>query len=480
MPVSVGSLAKHHDRVTHALRYPRSDSGRLTDPIGLGRGMRGSAGFAEGVARFLMTIRTVNYAISPQAARPVSISQATSLQFDVSDVIAPAIREILSSAAGLVSLQSMIEDLLVPTSAAATPLIWLEGGVGVGTEMKRGFSGILGRFFARWYLETYHQLAHFVPIDGEGVVLSRDLVIRRTGKVHLPDWICTDPAGRPVLAEAKGSHNQTNWPSPASATPLQKARDQLSSAVVQKRSSAGILRRVTTKGWAVMSRWGTVQNGRPPLLYILDPVTPGEEMTETEALSTVLDIQRAALSMYMQKLGHPGLAKRLSYQTSIDVTRLQQESDKAEGRFDYGPSVAFRLAISEPDTLFSPSITRSINLESIGVDDEQLVGRRFVGGIIDLTGRLIADNVSDLLRSRQSGPSELFGGLYFAGFDTSVLTDSIEGGQTSTLKPIRLRRGSSSAAFPEVTVLSDGFAFLPIEAISDVRPVSGILAGTLI
>ena len=420
-----------------------------------------------------MSIRTVRYQIIPALARPASIPAGQDLTFDVADVAAPAMQEVLRTAAGTVSLQAMLEELLVPQVQDSDPLIWLKDGVGIGTEMKRGFSGILGRFFARWYLQAHHGLTHFVPIDGEGAIVSNNVVVRRTGRFHLPDWICIDDTGRPTLAESKGSHNKAQWLVPSAAEPLQKAQTQLRNAVVQVRSSTtGSLDRFRTKGWAVMSRWGTVENECPPLLYALDPETKGLVMEDKEASIAGRDICRASLAGYMQALGHADLASRLAAPSHEEQTRLHAESDQAELRWaeTLGSQVSAPIGSASArflDTRRSVDRPKGIPMEAVLIADDQLANRRFIGGVVDLTGRLMSAAVSSILQGRSAGPTQIYRGLYFAGVDMNVLGAALEGAAQPRLSPIRINRPKSDAALPNLSVLRDGFVFTPLEALSE-------------
>ena len=338
--------------------------------------------------------------------------------------------------------------------------------------MKRGFSGILGRFFARWYLESYHGLTHFVPINGEGAIVSHNVVVRRTGQFHLPDWICVDATGQPVLAESKGSHSRAEWPGVGTASPLKKAKTQLKKAVVQIRSpGTGRLRRLKTKGWAVMSRWSTVRNGCPPLLYALDPDTEGSEMTDEEASVAAQDIRRASLAGYMQALGHADLANRLAAPSLEEEVQLRAESDQAERQWASTQAGKLPASREAASPMFSDARARTvlpakILMESIKVADDQLTDRRFIGGVIDLTGRLVPNPVSEVIKGRAAGPSGVFRDLYFAGIDVRALTAALEGASQPILSPLRTNRPASEAALPATSVLADGFVLTPIETLS--------------
>jgi hypothetical protein len=378
------------------------------------------------------------------------------------------------TAPGAITLHSLLESLLVPAVHAPDRLTWLQDGGGVGAEMKRGFSGILGRFFARWYLETHHGLTDMVPISGEGPVYSHNVVVLRKGRINLPDWVCLGPTGQPVLAESKGSHNRSRWAGPLTASPLEKAKEQLQSAVVQMRSPAtGRLRRVKVKGWAVMSRWSTVQNMRPPLLYVLDPETQGHEMTVDEGKRAAQDIRRAVLAGFMRVLGHPNLAARFTVlaKAETDVSTVQREISAAEMEWtseSVGPppiaGAIEPVLLSEASRLLGQP--PSIELEVVSIADDHFAGRRFIGGIVDLTGRLVPNNVSEVLQGRTIGPTGVYRNLYFAGFDVSALIAALGEEPPTKIQPLRVDRRQSESLLSAILALGDGFILAPIEAIS--------------
>src|SRR5688572_24530623 len=105
-----------------------------------------------------MTIRSQRYIISPALACPAHLRGPTGrplrrVPFDMDDVARAAWGEILQTAPSSTSLFAFLENLLQP----GPDLIWRGKGPGRGTEMRRSFSGLFGRFFARAYLEIHHE-----------------------------------------------------------------------------------------------------------------------------------------------------------------------------------------------------------------------------------------------------------------------------------------------------------------------------------
>lgn len=146
--------------------------------------------------------------------------------------------------------------------------------------MRRAFSGLFGRFFARAYLQRYHGFTWFVPIDGSPTILSnRARIVQKPGSsAEMPDWFCAQP-GQVAVAEAKGSHQRSNVTAQTLPGPVKTAEKQIGGVVLEIRSfgrgGVEICTARSVKGWAVMSRWGVEEPDRDAFQYVLDPSTAG-------------------------------------------------------------------------------------------------------------------------------------------------------------------------------------------------------------
>ncbi|SOB93657.1 hypothetical protein [Thalassospira xiamenensis] len=245
-----------------------------------------------------MSTRKQKYIISPSSACPSHLLISANLPpaevpLDIALVAQSACREIIQTAPHSGFLFNFIEELLEPGS----DLIWKESGPGRGTEMRRSFSGIFGRFFARAYLSQHHNFTWFCAIDGDNFHIARNWRIKRAppAKTEMPDWICARP-GELAIGEAKGSHQKGNVPKRSLPKPIQTAAGQIQGVVVQKLNTTGRRQRwrpIKVKGWAIMSRWGTAKDpSRPPFLYALDPWTDGEDPSDDEIEELVQAVAR--------------------------------------------------------------------------------------------------------------------------------------------------------------------------------------------
>jgi hypothetical protein len=156
----------------------------------------------------------------------------TECEVDTDLVAMCAMGEILQTGPTAGPMSLLFDELLVP---GHRKLIWKGAGPGRGIEMRRAFSGLFGRFFARAYLQRYHGFTWFAPIDGEPTYISKRVrVARMPGKTaELPDWICAMP-GKIAVAEAKGSHQAAGRTAGGVPGPIKTAAGQIQGVALEK------------------------------------------------------------------------------------------------------------------------------------------------------------------------------------------------------------------------------------------------------
>jgi len=255
-----------------------------------------------------MSTRSQRYIIKPTSACPPHLQgqrgrPLAQVSFEIEDVAQCAWSEILQTAPRAASLFAFLEDLLEP----GTDLVWRGQGPGRGTEMRRSFSGLFGRFFARAYLQVHHDFVWFAAIDGDNFHLSpRWRVSRKPGsRTEMPDWICARP-GELAIGEAKGSHQKSNATRGGMPGPIKTADGQIRGVRVQKLSGAGLRMRWQSKrvkGWAIMSRWGLANPSRAAFLYALDPETEGEKLAPEENDDLIQAVARTHIEQTALGLG---------------------------------------------------------------------------------------------------------------------------------------------------------------------------------
>jgi hypothetical protein len=326
------------------------------------------------------------------------------------EVAAEGIREIIQSRLGAAHVEGLLNDLIAPPRHGEnypSPLRWRQRGFGVGTEMKRAFSNIFGRFFARWYLAKHHGFTFFAPINDSPTRISNRLVIERTAGVYLPDWVCAKP-GALSLAESKGS-SATSIRAAYTAQPLRQAEIQLTSTQVMVQDSATLqFTRRRVKGWGVMTRWATEQDRLRPLIFALDPETEGEPMREDETDSCVNDVQRRHYYALLSGIGHSDLAKRILAD-------------------DVHPDEAYlRHYASSPNQGIETSASVRIQPETIRLNGGQIGAKSFVGAVVDTRGRVVEESVGKIVDKMGQIPAAILDGLFFVGVDQEIIEDLVQ------------------------------------------------------
>ena len=118
---------------------------------------------------------------------------------------------------------------------------------------------------ARAYLTTEEQVRQLVPLDvAKARLVRKGFHIEKASSGFLADWIGWDSDGL-VIAEAKGSFDRAvrNWARPP-YTP-----EMLRTAIRQVKRTLVVGpkgRELPAKRWAVVSRWGTEENGKDPTI----------------------------------------------------------------------------------------------------------------------------------------------------------------------------------------------------------------------
>lgn len=240
---------------------------------------------------------------------------------------------------------SFFEHQIAPSLDEEDELIWLGDGLGRGGELRRSFSNILGRVFARWYLQSREGIRALVPIERAGSQITPFLrVDRKAGESgDMPDWIgCT--RSHLVLAEAKGRHTGGRWDRKIKKGNLPAIVDFAMEQTERAEPYAfDSVRRC--KRWAVASRWGTVKNKQQPWMVAKDPVDDAPELKGvelTQCTRALIDIETALL------VHGAGFSPRLG--EFFDHNHLYGAALVQEFRGDWGPSLARTQLQSDEET----------------------------------------------------------------------------------------------------------------------------------
>jgi hypothetical protein len=302
-----------------------------------------------------MAIHNVRYFVQPRSACPAELLTPWGLPKDTCEVDTDfvarcAIGEILQTSKNSTPVLALFDELLASSS---TELVWKGRGPGRGIEMRRAFSGLFGRFFARAYLQRYHGFTWFVPIDGSATDLSnRARIVRKpASSAEMPDWFCAQP-GQVAIAEAKGSHQRSNVTAQTLPGPLKTAEKQIGGVVLEVRSlgrgGAEIWTTRSVKGWAVMSRWGVEEPDRDAFQYVLDPSTDGEPLSDGDREHLVQDVARVHVAQTLEGMGYPDLAGEFGVAAYEDHARPRQTATleiEGEASIEYLGAIVGPLGI---------------------------------------------------------------------------------------------------------------------------------------
>ena len=367
-----------------------------------------------------MAIHKVRYMIEPTSACPTELLgrfgvPGSTCDVDTDMVARCAMGEILQTGPTAGPMMALFDQLL---ATGDTKLVWKGRGPGRGIEMRRAFSGLFGRFFARAYLQRYHGFTWFVPIDGSPTALSPKVrIVQKPGSSsELPDWVCARP-GQIAVAEAKGSHQKGNATKGSQPGPIRTAAGQIAGVLLEKKESVGGIEKWTrrrVKGWAVLSRWGVEDPMREAFQYVLDPNTDGESLSEIDRAEIEQDVARVHIGLTLDGMGYHDLAVGL---------------------------VASRAA--------EPTLSRQT--ATIDIDGEH--PRTYLGTAVGPFG-LLPMTVDEARQAAQTLPETLARQIRFVGMDIDVIRKLRD---RSALEP----RESLSAA-GGVSVGPDGLLFAPI------------------
>lgn len=194
---------------------------------------------------------------------------------------------------------------------------WLRwrGGFAESAELRRAYSGLYGRFFARALLAQHLKFTRFVSLQRNGIELPMSSVrVRRTAKGDIPDWLAWDEAGsRFVLCEAKGSLTAKDFlhkDGPKCVLEGKKQFDRVKTFVGGHR--------IHPAQWVSASRWATDDRGGEPITALWDPPAGGTPFGEDDARR-----YRAAMTLSWLDSIAPGLG----YRTAGDLMSSNREGD---------------------------------------------------------------------------------------------------------------------------------------------------------
>lgn len=201
-------------------------------------------------------------------------------------------------------------DALLQPASATNALVWRQSGPGGEAEIKRAYSALFGRFFGRAILRHEHHCQNLRQVS-DGLSIAPGYSVRRrphaSAEGDLPDWIGWNGQRNCwSVCEAKGSYARSDW---RSRRPPVVARAMTQIGRVEVIDPSGL--QVQTKDWAVASRWGTVDNGREPVIMTEDPLSKGRELSQLEAQFCARHAHAQFVADLVQGMGRDELAELL-------------------------------------------------------------------------------------------------------------------------------------------------------------------------
>lgn len=214
---------------------------------------------------------------------------------------------------------------------STTDGFWLRwrDDLATSSEMRRAYSALYGRFFARALLQRTLAFRDFIPLETK-LTRTAAVEVERIEKGDIPDWIAWDPiAGAYVLCEAKGnltgSITTFRTGTPACAIEGKSQFDR-----VEVRDLAGTV--LAANGWVGASLWATDTRKRQPVFLAWDPEGSGQRIPPRERDRHAQALHRAWLASLARGLDAP-------------------ELEAAEGR----PRVAVQISVRPtPDLIAKP------------------------------------------------------------------------------------------------------------------------------
>ena len=195
-------------------------------------------------------------------------------------------------------------------SCSETAILRWRGHLGESAEMRRAYSGLYGRYFARAVLTAELGITLFIPLQTNATPIPGGVTVTRVGSGDVPDWIAWDPgAGCHVLCEAKGRLSDRGGrflrgkPDCIDAGKAQFDR-------VEVTDSSG--RRRATRDWIAATLWSTDRARRDPVSLLWDPPGGGEGLTEEEAEGHAQAMRRRRDATVAARLGNPERVVRIA------------------------------------------------------------------------------------------------------------------------------------------------------------------------
>lgn len=201
---------------------------------------------------------------------------------------------------------------------------WLRwrGSLAESAELRRAYSGLYGRFFAKALLSNHLGLTNFTSLERNGVQVGTGPVhVVRDGKGDIPDWIAWDDANsRYVLCEAKGSLTANDFLDPFGPSCAREGKKQF--ARVKTFNGTTLIHPAQ---WVAATRWATDVRGGDPITLLWDPPVDETTFEEDEAAIHRTAITRAWLDSLAPALGWTGADDLIAEERSTTALAIKTD-----------------------------------------------------------------------------------------------------------------------------------------------------------
>ena len=180
---------------------------------------------------------------------------------------------------------------------------WLRwrGDMAESAEMRRAYSGLYGRYFARALMTHHLGFSRFLSLTRNGLAFRPPWpIVFRTSKGDIPDWIAWDELNRRfALCEAKGSLTATDFLDPGCPKCVEGGKSQFDRVDM----FCPPFLRIQPARWVAATRWATDKREGGPVTVLWDPPVDGESFSGPEATMFRELMTRAWLRSIAPRMG---------------------------------------------------------------------------------------------------------------------------------------------------------------------------------